>query len=84
MDTTFFQWLTLVDTACWIACFWWMHKISKRQDALLKELRGQASRIEELSKAEHDLVKEMHPKVENIESGMAQVTEAARAEDSSR
>ena len=83
MNATFVHWLTFIDTACWVVCFWWMHKISKRQDALLMELRGQAHRIEEVSKAEHDLVKEMHPKVESIESGMSQVTEATKAGRSS-
>jgi len=79
MSATFVQGLTIIDTACWGVCFWWMHKISQRQDALLMELRGQANRIEEVSKAEHDLMKEIHPKVESIESGMAQVTEATKA-----
>ena len=54
-----------------------MHRISQRQNALLMELRGQANRIEEVSKAEHDLVKAIHPKVESIESGISKVTEAA-------
>ena len=34
---TITYWLTWVGTgAC---CFWWMHRISARQDALLAELR---------------------------------------------
>jgi len=83
MNATLVQGLTITDTACWVACFWWMHKISKRQDALLMELRGQANRIEEVSKAEHDLVKEIHPKVQSIESGMSHVTAATKAARSS-
>jgi hypothetical protein len=79
MNPGFAEGLTIADTACWALCFWWMHRISKRQDALLMELRGQANRIEEVSKAEHDLMKEIHPKVQSIESGMSQVTEATKA-----
>ena len=29
--------LTWVGTAAWVLCFWWMHRISTRQDALLTE-----------------------------------------------
>jgi hypothetical protein len=31
--------LTWLGTAAWVVCFWWMHRISARQDALLIELR---------------------------------------------
>ncbi|MEA3213295.1 MAG: hypothetical protein QOE70_6352 [Chthoniobacter sp.] len=78
MNQSFFQWLAVIDTGCWLICFWWMHRISSRQDAMLQELRGQAARIEELSKAEHDLVKEMHPKVASIEGDLSEVAEAVR------
>jgi hypothetical protein len=60
-------WLTVVSAACWIICFWWMHRISSRQDALLAELREQTNRIEELSRDEHDLIQEVHPKVADIQ-----------------
>ena len=38
-----------------------MHRISTRQDRLLAELHAQGKRIEELSKIEHDLIREVHP-----------------------
>jgi len=71
MSAAFLHWLTVADTACWVVCFWWMHRISKRQDALLETLREQAGRIEEVSKAEHELIRDMHSKVASVESGMA-------------
>jgi hypothetical protein len=42
--------------ACWAICFWWMHKLSSRQETMLRELQEQARRIEHLSKAEHQLL----------------------------
>jgi hypothetical protein len=48
----------------WGICFWWMHRISAKQNYLLDRLREQGERIESLSKAEHDLIKEVHPKSE--------------------
>ena len=59
-------WLTVASALCWLVCFWWMHCISKRQDAMLSELREQTCRIEQLSKAEHDLIREVHPQVNEI------------------
>jgi hypothetical protein len=79
MNATVFQWLTVIDTGCWMICFWWMHRISTRQDAVLAELREQAARIEKLAKTEHDLVKEMHPKVASIEGDMSEVADAVKA-----
>ena len=80
MNQTFFHWLAVIDTGCWLICFWWMHRISSRQDSMLNELREQAARIEELSKAEHDLVKEMQPKVASIEDDISDVADAVKAE----
>jgi hypothetical protein len=51
-----------------------MHRISSRQDAVLKELRDQAGRIEKLAKMEHDLVKEIHPKVARLEVSLSSVS----------
>ena len=65
--------LTLVGTVCWGVCFWWMHHISAKQNSLLDQLREQAKRIEALSKAEHDLIKEVHPQVGEIKEGMAEM-----------
>jgi hypothetical protein len=59
-------WITVLSAACWIVCFWWMHRISARQDALL-------ARIERLSKVEHDLIREVHPQVGEIKQAVDQV-----------
>jgi len=63
-------WLTAIGTVCWGVCFWWMHRISARQNFLLDQLREQARRIEKMSKEEHDLIKEVHPQVGEIKEGM--------------
>jgi hypothetical protein len=52
-------WLTWVGTGAWVICFWWMHRISTRQDALLTELR-------ELARTQHDILREVHPDVGEI------------------
>jgi len=59
--------------ACWFVCFWWMHRISARQDSVLKELHEMTGRIERLSKAEHDLIKEVHPTVSDIKERVQDV-----------
>ena len=51
--------LTWVGTGAWVVCFWWMHRISARQDALLEELR-------ELARTQHDILREVHPDVGEI------------------
>ena len=51
--------LTWVGTGAWGVCFWWMHRISSRQDALLTELR-------ELARIQHDILREVHPDVGEI------------------
>jgi hypothetical protein len=63
-------WLTLIGTLCWGVCFWWMHLISAKQNALLAQLHAQGKRIEKLSKLEHDLIKEVHPQVSEIKVGL--------------
>src|SRR5579863_6787872 len=63
-------WMTLTGTICWGVCFWWMHRLSTKQNALLAQLREQGKRIEKLSKIEHDLIKEVHPQVNEIKEGM--------------
>ena len=50
---TIAYWLTWVGTGAWVVCFWWMHRISTRQDALLTELR-------ELARTQHDILREVH------------------------
>ena len=46
---------------------------------MLKELRQQAHSIEELSKKEHEILKELHPTVRKIEKGVDQVKESTQA-----
>ena len=64
-----------IDTACWAVCFWWMHRLSGRQEMMLKELHDVTKRIEKLSKAEHDLIREVHPNVEEIKESVKDVSE---------
>ena len=66
-------WMTLAGTICWAACFWWMHRLSTKQNALLDQLREQGKRIEMLSKIEHDLIKEVHPQVSEIKEGVEEM-----------
>ena len=66
-------WMTLAGTICWGICFWWMHRLSTKQNALLAQLREQGKRIEKLSKIEHDLIKEVHPQVNEIKEGMVEM-----------
>jgi hypothetical protein len=75
--------LAWVGIACWVVCFWWMHRLSVRQQATLKELHEVTKRIEALSKAEHDLLQEVHPTVEKIKESVKDVAVAVSAEDSS-
>jgi len=56
---TIAYWLAWVGTGAWVVCFWWMPRISARQDALLTELR-------ELAQTQHDLLREVHPDVGEI------------------
>ena len=58
-QATIAYWLTWVGTGAWVVCFWWMHRISARQDALLTELR-------ELAQTQHDILREVHPDVGEI------------------
>jgi hypothetical protein len=74
--------LTWVGLGCWCVCFWWMHRISSRQDAMLKELHEMTQRIEQLSQAEHNLIKEVHPRVHEIKEQVETVKEAVSPEKS--
>jgi hypothetical protein len=53
--------LTWIGTSAWVICFWWMRRISARQDALLMELK-------ELAKTQHDILREVHPDVGEIKA----------------
>jgi hypothetical protein len=66
-------WLTLASAGCWLVCFWWMHIVSVKQNALLAELKEQGKRIERLSKDEHDLLQEVHPQVGQIHAKVQEV-----------
>ena len=65
--------MTLAGTVCWGVCFWWMRRLSIKQNILLDQLREQGKRIEKLSRIEHDLIKEVHPQVSEIKEGMAEM-----------
>jgi hypothetical protein len=72
--------LTWLGLACWVVCFWWMHRISSRQDALLGELHRITKRIEQFSKAEHELIQEVHPKVHEIKEKIEDVQQTVSPE----
>ena len=79
MDKTHLAfWLTVTGTLCWVVCFWWMYRISTKQDAFLNQLHAQGKRIEKLSKIEHDLIKEVHPQVGEIKEGMDAMVAAVK------
>ena len=69
-----------IGMACWLVCFWWMHRISSRQDTMLKELHEMTTRIEDLSRAEHDLIRDVHPQVGEIKEKVEDVADAVSAE----
>ncbi|MEY2408326.1 MAG: hypothetical protein QOF48_996 [Verrucomicrobiota bacterium] len=71
-------WMALIGTVCWAACFLWMHRISTKQNSLLDQLAKQGKRIETFSRIEHDLIKEVHPKVGEIKEGMDAMVAAAK------
>ena len=71
-----------VGIACWGVCFWWMHRLSSRQEAMLKELHAVTGRIETLSEREHELIQQVHPTVEKIQESVKVVAVAVSAEDS--
>lgn len=72
-------WMTVAGTLCWALCFWWMHRISSRQDTLLHELREQGRRIEALSREEHELIREVHPQVGQIRDSLQAVADDVAA-----
>ena len=74
--------LSCLGTLCWIVCFWWMHRISSRQDTTLEELHEMTARIEKLSRAEHDLIRDVHPQVSEIKEKVENVREAVSPERS--
>ena len=69
---------SIIDLACWVVCFIWMYRISSRQDSVLRAITEQGQRIERLSKAEHDLIKEVHPVVGEIKDKMNEMAEVVQ------
>jgi len=59
-----------------------MRRISSRQDALLKGLHEMTTRIEKLSKSEHDLISDVHPQVSEIKEHVEDVRNAVSPEKS--
>ena len=68
--------LTWLGIGCWGVCFWWMHRISSRQEFMLNELRDVTQRIEKVSEAGHDLIRDVHPQVGEIKEQVETVKEA--------
>jgi hypothetical protein len=68
--------LTWIGTGCWCVCFWWMYRISSRQNAMLKELHKMMHRIETLSQAGHELIQDVHPQVSEIKDHVESVKDA--------
>jgi hypothetical protein len=79
MTRSFLSLVSIIDIVCWGVCFWWMHRISEKQNAMLEELQQQARGIQELSKEEHEILKELHPAVQKIEEGVDQVKESTQS-----
>jgi hypothetical protein len=79
MRPTLVNLVALIDIACWSVCFWWMHRISQRQNIMLEELQEQAHSIEELSREEHEILKELHPTVQKIGENVDKVKESTEA-----
>jgi len=72
--------LTWIGIGCWCVCFWWMHRISSRQDAMLKELHQMTERIEQVSKEGQELMRDVHPQVGEIKEHVETVKEAVSPE----
>ena len=69
--------LTWIGIGCWCVCFWWMHRLSSRQETMLKELYEMTAHIEQLSRTEHDLIREVHPNVSAIKEHVENVDAVA-------
>ena len=74
--------LSCIGTVCWAVCFWWMHRISSRQDTVLEELHEMTTRIEKLSQAEHDLISDVHPQVSEIKKQVQNVKKVVSSANS--
>ena len=74
--------VSAIGTACWPICFWWMHRLSVRQENLLNELHEVTGRIERLTREEHELIQEVQPDVEEIKESVEEVAEQHHSEGS--
>ena len=83
-DSTIVFWATILGAICWPVCFVWMHRISRRQEDLLRELQEQTKRIEELSREEHELIREVHPNVDKIKNDVEAMADEARTSSKTR
>jgi hypothetical protein len=72
-----------VGIACWMACFWWMHRLSSRQETIERAPRND-HRIEHLSQAEHDLMRDVHPQVSEIKAHVENVADAVSPDANAR
>jgi hypothetical protein len=59
-----------------------MHRISYRQNATLEELHKMTAGIEKFSRAEHDLIRDVHPQVSEMKEKVDSVREVVSAEGS--
>ncbi len=73
--------LAWIGTVCWVICFTWMWRISRKQNQLLRELHEQTGRIETLSQVEHDLIQEVHPQVGEIKEQLSEVANNVKNEN---
>jgi hypothetical protein len=71
-------WIAVVDLACWGIFFVWMHRISRRKNAVLDGLRDQARRIELIAREERKLVKVIHPAVNELDQKVDDVHRAIK------
>ena len=81
MPRIFYDFLGIADIGCWCLCFWWMHRISARQNAVLAQLGKQAQRIEKISKEEHAILSELHPNVESSPAKSPALREKSKNND---
>ena len=50
---------------------------------MLKELHDVTKRIEKLSEAEHDMIRDVHPKVDELKESVKDVSDAVSAQNTS-
>jgi hypothetical protein len=71
----FLDLIALAELGFWGICFWWMHRISSKQNAMLEQLKKQGDRIEGVSREEHKILRELHPTVQKIEKDLGDAIE---------